>query len=222
MGLFHRFTDIVSANLNDLVDRFEDPEKMLRQAIREMEAAVDSALQSAARVVANEKLLAKQLNEHRRQAEHWHGRARQAVADADEPLARRALVRKAEHEQLIPALEDQHTATQAAGRKLRRQLDGMRAKLSEAKRKLATLSARKRAADARLTLATVGTSDLPDAAFSKFDKMCQRVELAEAEADALAELRGFDDGDDELADDFAAEIDRQLAELKREAELAAY
>ena len=58
MGLFRRFGDILSANLNDLVDRFEDPEKMLRQAIREMEQAVASGLNSAAKVVANERLLA--------------------------------------------------------------------------------------------------------------------------------------------------------------------
>ena len=67
MGLFRRFGDIVSANLNDLVNHFEDPEKMLRQAIREMEEAVASALNEAAKVVANEKLLAKQLAENRRQ-----------------------------------------------------------------------------------------------------------------------------------------------------------
>lgn len=160
MGLFRRFGDIVSANLNDLVDRFEDPEKMLRQAIREMEEAVASALNGAAKVVANEKLLAQQLAENRRQAEHWHERACQAVRDGDDQRARRALVRKAEHEQLIPALEDQKTATQQAGRKLRRQIDGMRARLAEAKRKLATLSARNRAAESRRKLLTVGALEL--------------------------------------------------------------
>jgi phage shock protein A len=62
MGIFRRFTDILSANLNDLIDRFEDPEKALRQAIREMEQAVTDALNSAAKVIANERLLTKPIN----------------------------------------------------------------------------------------------------------------------------------------------------------------
>jgi len=70
-------------------------------------------------------------------------------------------------------------------------------------------------------MAAIGTSDVSNAAFSKFDKMCQRVELHEAEADALAELCGFEDDEDELADKLTAQIDRQLAELKREVQLSA-
>ncbi len=145
MGLFRRFTDILSANLNDLVDRFEDPEKMLRQAIREMERAVETALQGAAKVLASAKLIEKQLADNRRLAEDWRERARRAVAASDETLARKALERRAELLRLTAALEDQHASTAQSGIKLRRQIDGMKARLAEAKRKLATLAARKQA-----------------------------------------------------------------------------
>ena len=149
MRLFRRIGDIVSANLNEMIDHFEDPEKMLKQAVREMERAVTAALDAAVKVVANEKLLAKQLAENRRQADRWHDRAGQAVDAGDDALARRALTRKVQHEELVAALEDQQAAATETSRKLRRQIDGMRAKLAEAKRKLATLTARKRAAEAR-------------------------------------------------------------------------
>jgi phage shock protein A len=217
MGLFRKFGDILSANLNDLVERFEDPEKMLRQAIREMDEAVASALNSAAKVIANEKLLARQLADTQQQAGHWHDRARQAVQDGDDALARRALVRKAEHEQLLPALEDQQVTSQQTSRKLRRQIDGMRSKLAEAKRKLATLCARNRAVEARRKLLAISTAASPEAAFSRFDNLCERVELAEAETDALVDLGVLQSEDETLEEVFDERIDLQLAELKREA-----
>ena len=102
----------------------------------------------------------------------------------DDALARRALTRKVQHEKLVAALEDQQAAATEISRKLRRQIDGMRAKLAEAKRKLATLTARKRAAEARKQLLEVTATSGPLAAFSRFDRLYDRVELAEAEAEA--------------------------------------
>ena len=211
MGLFKRVNDIVTANLNELVDGFEDPEKMLRQAIREMEAALRSALDGAAKVIANEKLLTRQIDEHRRQAAAWRQRAETAVGADDDATARRALRRKAEHETLRAAMEDQLAAANIASGKLRRQIEAMRVRLAEARRKLLTLTARHRAAEARKRFVSdLGGVSIHDEAFGRFDRLSERIEQAEAEAEALVELAGGE-ADDEASE---PEIEVELQALK--------
>ena len=194
MGLFQRISDIISANLNEMTESFEDPEKMLRQAIREMEQSIADATQETAKVMANQKLLAKELANNQRQMQEWQRKAEVAVQAGDDDLAKKALSRKREHQKLVVALQDQLNSAEEASQTLKHQLEGMQAKLAEAKRSLATLSARKRAADFRKKMHTeaglVETSLDTDNAFAKFDRLRARVEQAEAEADALAELRG--------------------------------
>jgi phage shock protein A len=214
MGLFRRVSDILSANLNDLVDRYEDPEQLLRQAIREMETAVGEASDDAVKVLAGEKLLARQLDAEQAEATRWRGRAARAVSAGDDPLARRALVRKAEHERVIAALEDELERTRGTARQLRRQIDAMRVRLGEARRKLASLTARTRAADARRKLGDrlAGWRD-DDAASSLFVRMCQKAERAEAEADAREELSASPWTEPDEAEDDAA-IEAELAAIK--------
>lgn len=212
MRLFRRITDIISANLNDMADRFEDPETMLKQAVREMEQAVDDALDSAVNVVATEKLATKQLEKHRADAQLCQERARQALAAQDEAAARRAVTRKVQHDSIIAALEDQQTAAAASSNKLRRQIDAMRAKLAEAKRKLATLTARQRVAAARGQLVGV-TAGGDLAPFARFDRLAEQVDFAEAEVDARLELNGLDDAGE---DPFDAAVELALAKLKEE------
>ncbi|HEY3969267.1 MAG TPA: PspA/IM30 family protein [Planctomycetaceae bacterium] len=223
MGLFQRISDIISANLNEMTEGFEDPEKMLKQAIREMEQSIADATHETAKVLANEKLISKELANNERQADDWQKKAEQAVAAGDDGLARKALSRKQEHQKLVTALQDQVTAAQDASRTLKHQLEGMQAKLSEAKRNLATLSARQRAADFKKKMHTnevaIETGAATDDAFAKFDRMREKVERAEAEAEALAELRGMkataadDSSSFTSADD--DDIDAELAALKK-------
>lgn len=213
MGLFQRVSDILSANLNDLVDRYEDPEPLLRQAIREMETAVGQASDDAVKVLAGEKLLARQLEAERKEAARWQGRAQRAVAAGDDPLARRALNRKAEHARVIAALEDECERTGATARQLRRQIDAMRVRLGEARRKLAALIARTQAARARrkLSVRQIGWRD--ERADSLFVRMCEKAERAEAEDDARDELDANDWNEPDDRDDDAA-IEEELAALK--------
>jgi phage shock protein A len=223
MGLFKRISDIISANLNEMTEGFENPEKMLRQAIREMEQTIADATQETAKVLANEKLLAREMANNERQAGEWQRKAEQAVDAGDDNLARKALSRKQEHQKLVTALQDQLTAAQDASRTLKHQLDGMQAKLAEGKRNLATLSARQRAADFKKKMHTnevaADTGAATDDAFAKFDRMREKVERAEAEAEALAELRGNSAA---AADDFGTsrsaaddEVDAELQALKK-------
>lgn len=213
MGIFRRAGDIVAANLNDLIDRFEEPEKMLRQAVREMDGAIESALTAAARSLAAEKLLARELTQHERRSAEWQDRAVAAVAGGEDELARRALLRRREHDGLVEALREQQTAAAGSNARLRRQLDALRAKRAEAHRKLATLSARHAVARARRQLQTAGVAAAESSAFSRFERLREKVELVEAEADALVELCGaapsaerFDSESVQLADFVEAEL----------------
>ena len=194
MGLFKRISDIITANLNEMTEGLENPEMMLRQAVREMEQSIADATQETAKVLANEKLLDKELTSNRQQAMEWQRKAEMAVTSDDDNLARKALARKSEHQKLVTALEDQFKSAQDTTKTLRHQLEGMQAKLAEAKRNLATLSARKKAADFRKKMHTsaldLENTGIGDDAFAKFDRLKDKVERAEAEADALAELRG--------------------------------
>lgn len=219
MGLFKRISDIISANLGELVEGLEDPEKMLKQAVSEMETSIEDATQETAKALASEKKLQKELTHNQNEAKVWQSRAEKAVDEDNDQAARDALTRKQEHDRLIVALEDQLRAAQQATQTLRHQLDGMKAKLAEAKRNLATLSARQRAAEVRkkvLTDAKESDLTVSDEAFAKFERLREKVEQTEAEAEALAELRGIDLGtavSRPLARD-SSDIDAQLAALK--------
>jgi phage shock protein A len=217
MGLFKRVSDIISANLNDMVDRFEDPEKMLNQAIREMETAIRNTMNSAARVIANGKLLKKQLANQRGQAERWQQRATDAVSTGNDNAARHALIRKNEQEKLSVALEDELATTQSVGMKLRRQIEAMNVKLAEARRKIVTLSARKQTSQLHKQLAApVDSSSMNEKAFGRFDRLCEKIERTEAEAEALLELTGYDGTVADVAgSDMDLEIETELAELKK-------
>ncbi|MHC4363520.1 MAG: PspA/IM30 family protein [Planctomycetota bacterium] len=223
MGIFSRISDIISANLNDMVEGFEHPERMLKQAVREMETTIDQALQSTAKTIAGEKMVKRELEKNRQEASLWASRAKAAVDDGNDELARKAIARKQEHEKLVAALEDQLTASQQTTQKLKRQLEAMRVKLAEAKRRLATLTARKHVADLRSKVNKVSSSASPNAsAFAKFDRMREKVEMAEAEADAIRELGGEAMADVDLSfqtdiDTTDAAVEAELAELKKKA-----
>ena len=104
MRLFQRIGDIIAANLNDLVDRYEDPEVMLKQAIREMDTMIESVTAGAARAIAGERLLSKDLSDHEQKTVQWCARAEEGVSRGDDDLARQAIARAHEHEAMAQAL----------------------------------------------------------------------------------------------------------------------
>lgn len=214
MKIFRRVSDIISANLNDLIDRFEDPEAMLRQAIREMEAAIDDAMRAAAGAIAEERMLTRQLEEYRRSNQQLRERAAAAVKRGDDPAARVALTQRAEQEKLVAALDDQLQAARRHSTRLRRQVAAMRVRLSEAQHKLQSYIARNRAAVARRQFAGDALHfSHADAAFSRFDALCRTVERREAQADAYEELAG--ESQFAVALNEETDIDHELQALKQ-------
>ena len=217
MGVFKRVGDILSANLNDVVERFESPEIMLRQALREMDSALDRTMEATARAIADERLLEDQLARSHAQLAGCDQVARDAVRRGDDQAARSALASRRDEQKLIAALDDQLAATRAVVAKLRRRLEAMRIRRAEDERKLHVLVARERAAAAqRQFLFETRESGRAEAGLARFERMWRRVERHEAETEALLELSGVHDTDSagEAAD---AEIERQLQALKRDA-----
>lgn len=188
-GIFARMTDIIKSNINELLDRAEEPEKMIRQMVREMEEAVNKATASVGTAVANQKRLERQYNEKKVQIEEWQQKAEKAVEAGQDELARRALERKSVFVKAVQDLEPAMEESRKTAEQLRDQLRELKTKLEEARTREGTLVARHRAAEARKRLAK-SISGLGNDAFSSFERFEQRVEVSEAEADAHTEVAG--------------------------------
>jgi phage shock protein A len=215
MSIFGRMTDIVKANINDLLDRAEDPEKMIKQMVLEMEEAVNKATLAVGSAIANEKSLERQYNKQLAQSNDWQQKAIVAVNSGRDDLARQALERKNTISKNASDLERMVTEARTTSTQLRGQLDQLKSKLDEARMRQNTLIARSQAAKAKKEIAQ-SFSGIGSDAFSKFDKLEQRVEKTEAEAEAFAQLAGENTS---LEDQFkmlgtGAEVDDELAQLK--------
>lgn len=202
-GMFARMADILRSNINEALDRAEEPEKMLRQMVREMEEAVGKATASVGTAVASQKRLERLHDDSVAQAAEWQRKAERAVAAGEDELARRALERKTSlqraAEELAPVLEESRLTSE----QLREQLRELKGKLEEARTREGTLVARHQAATARKRIAQ-SMHGLGDRAFSSFEHFEQRVAETEAEAEAHIEV----------ASDLG-EFDRRMRDLER-------
>jgi phage shock protein A len=208
---------LVTANLNDLVDQCENPEKMLKAAVRDMETALGRLMDGAARAIAHHKLLTRQLSGEKEATAKRLKLAEAAVAQGDDEAARRELRHKLKHERLAESLAQQVTMADALSQRLRNQVSAMRMKLAEARRKLVEISARSRAAAAQRKFVERMPDDDCWNTLSNFDSMCARVEQSEAETAALLELLG----ESEIAEPVDANIEAELRALKEAASHAA-
>ena len=107
MGIFSRLAQLIKSNLNDLISRSEDPEKMLNQVVLEMNTQLNEAKKQVAASIADEKRLAKQFEQEQAKATEWEGRAMMALRAGNEELAKEALNRKKEHDQLAQTFKEQ-------------------------------------------------------------------------------------------------------------------
>jgi phage shock protein A len=193
MRLIKRVNAILTAQLNDIVDTFEKPERMLKQAIREMETALERAVESTAKAIAAEKRLRRELTDCWGQAQSWLDRAVKFVARHDDANARQALARKVEKEKLAESLSRQLARSEESTARLRRQLETLRERLAEARRHLASLVARQRTAEARRQFVqALGHFNTDIESFRRFEDLAERVDQTEAEVEAQSELCGED------------------------------
>ncbi|XCN72143.1 MAG: PspA/IM30 family protein [Candidatus Electrothrix aestuarii] len=188
-SIFKRVSDIINANLNDLIDRLEDPERVIKQIIREMEDNIRQAKEGVVNAIASEKQLFHELEKHRNSSQEWLSKAETALQADKEDLARSALARKKEIDQIITSLEPAWASAKATSDRLKAQLLQLENKLEETKRKRTTLLARQRATEARQQMdSTMNTFHAGLDAQARFDRMEDKVEEMEARAEAMDEL----------------------------------
>ena len=217
MGIFGRINDIFKANVNDALDKMEDPEKMIKQMVIEMQEAIAKATSGLATAMAQEKKLERDYNQYKSAAESWEQKAMQALNAGNEDLARKALAKKAEADQQATQYQQMYEQASQTTTKLKGQVDQLKAKLNEARMKESTLIARSQAAKAQKTIAKqVGSFDTGNS-FAKFDKWEQKILKNEAEAEAFTELAEGTNAN--LDDDFKlleknTSVDDDLAKLK--------
>lgn len=195
MGIFSRLGTLIKSNLNDLINRAEDPEKMLTQVLLDMQQQLVEAKKAVAIAIADEKKLQKQYNVELDKEKQWERKAMLAVRAGNDDLARQALTRKREHEDIANQFQQQWIAQKGAVDKLKDALRLLNNKIEEAKRKKNILVARKKRAEAQNQIANTMQGLGDTSAFDTFERMSDQINLLEAEAEAGAELAGELSGD---------------------------
>lgn len=192
MGLFDRVSRVVRANLNAAVSSAEDPEKILDQALIDMQEDLIQMRQAVASAIASQKRMQQQYNQAQTEANNWQQRAQLALQKGDESLAREALNRKKVQLDTSAALKTQLDQQSATVDTLKRNLIALEGKIAEAKTKKDMLKARASAAKAneqlQNTVGKLGTST----AMGAFERMEEKVLQMEARSQAAAELAGTD------------------------------
>jgi phage shock protein A len=219
MGIFDRLSTMIRSNINDLITRAENPEKMLNQLIVDMKGQLAKAKQQVASAIADEKKLQSDAEVMKKQAEDWERRAMLAVQESRDDLAKQALMRYNEHLQGAQQLHETWLKHKAETEQLKLALRQLNDKIEEAKRKKNILIARAKRAEAtqRIQETMSGMSD--KSAFESFDRMAEKIEATERKALAAAELQEEFSGDT-LAKQFEAleyhgTADQQLVALKQ-------
>src|SRR5881628_2727398 len=195
MGIFSRLGTLIKSNINDLITKAEDPEKMLSQVLIEMQQQLVEAKKAVAIAIADEKKLQKQYTAEADKSKEWERKAMVAVRAGDDNLARQALSRKQEHETIATQFQQQWISQKQAVEKLKDALRLLNNKIEEAKRKKNILIARKKRAEAQQQIANTMQGLGDTSSFDTFDRMAERIQLMEAEAEAGAELAGELSGD---------------------------
>jgi phage shock protein A len=228
MGIFQKLSTVLKSNINDLIARAEDPEKMLNQIILDMRDQLAKAKREVAAAIADERKLRAQLDDEIKHTRDWEHRAMLAVKEGRDDLAKQALIRQQEHAQRAAAMDQTWSAQAQETEKLKGSLRQLNDKIEEAKRKRNLLIAKQKRAQAqrRIHETMSGLSDT--SAFEAFNRMAEKIEESERRSLAHAEVTEALTGDT-LEQDFLrlesgygdADVDDRLMALKQEMGLIA-
>jgi phage shock protein A len=218
MGIFDRLSTLLRSNINDLISRAENPEKMLNQLIVDMKSSLAKAKQEVASAIADEKKLQADAEALKKQSEDWERRAMLAVQEGRDDMAKQALVRYNESLQGAQQLHETWLKHRAETEALKGSLRTLNDKIEEAKRKKNILVARAKRAEAQQRIQETMSGMSDKSAFDSFERMAEKIEANERKAIASAELQEEFSGD-ALAKQFEAleykgTMDQQLLELK--------
>jgi phage shock protein A len=206
MGIFDRFRTVVSSNINDLISKAENPEKMLNQLLIDMNEQMIESKKAVAMAIADEKKLEREAGENKRQAEDWEKKAMLAVRSSRDDLAKEALLRKQEYEGYATQLFQQWQALKESVEKLKVSLRELQNKIDEASRKKNILIARAKRAEAQDKInKTMSSISGNKSAFDTFERMSKKVDEMEARTEAVKELDDATSG---------ATLEKQFAQLE--------
>lgn len=213
MGIFSRFSDIVNANLNSLLDKAEDPQKMVRLIIQEMEDTLVEVRSVSAKTLAEKKEITRQLTRLENEVAEWENRAELALSKDRDDLARSALIEKAKIQDAIDSLNREIERVDDHIERLSSEIGQLQEKLTDAKARQKSILMRERAVSSRLNVKRSLDSSKIDDALQKFDRYEAKIDDLESQVDA------YDLGKRSLADEFRAlenetKVDDELAALK--------
>ncbi|AZZ90750.1 phage shock protein PspA [Hahella sp. KA22] len=214
MGIFSRFGDIINANLTALLDRAEDPAKMIRMMIQEMEETLIEVRTTSARVIADRKELERRMDYLRQESENWEGKARLALSKNREDLARAALAEKSAIEENLQIAGKELKAIEEQLEVLHEEIAQLQQKLDDAKAKQKSLVVREQTARSRMDIRRSSNRDKLEEAFNKFEAYERKMD------DLEAQVESYDLGrTGSLMDEFSElerndKVELALAELK--------
>ena len=217
MGLFDRLSSLIKANLNDLISKAEEPEKLLEQSILDMRSQLAKAKQQVAAAIADEKRLRDQAEQEAKQSQEWEQRAMLAIQQNRDDLARQALMRQQEHGEHAEALQRTWQTHSAETEKLKSLLRDLNDKIEEAKRKKNLLLARARRAEAQQRIQNTMSGLSEKSAFEAFSRMEEKIEQNERKLIASAEIEEEFSGD-RLQSDFKR-LEKEAGGLSAESRL---
>lgn len=220
MGIFRRLSDMLKSNVNDLIDRAEDPEKMVKQIIIDMQKELTKATQNYGKAKASERLAEKKYLEAKKVSDNWELKAKAAISQGNTELAKQALAKKVKADEDVASYKEMYDSISAQTEAIGDQVEVLKSKLDEAKARQAMLIARSQMAETQKNLAKSTGGFDGASAMEKFSRMEEKIERKEAEAAAFTEIAGAGD-DAELNDAFdklesAAKVDAELARLMAE------
>ena len=213
MGIFSRFTDIVNSNINALLDKAEDPEKMVRLIIQEMEDTLVEVRSASAKTLANKKEIVAQINKYQADATDWQAKAELALSKDRDDLARAALQERKKCSEAADALSKELSFVDEQISKLQDEIGQLQEKLADAKSRQKAIIMRQKTASSRLEVKRTLDSSKVDAAMGRFEQYERKIDDLESQVEA------YDLGKKTLQDEFAEleagdKIDEELAALK--------
>ncbi len=220
MGVFERISRIIRSNISDLLDRAEDPEKVLQQIMVDMQQDLREAKLHVAAAIRDQKKLETRCQENLDLADRWEKRAISAVEEGDDALAKEALRRKKNFEQLAKGYKEQLEEQTRSVKLLKTSLAALEAKIEEARRRKDLLIARQKRAQAQKAISETMNGMSKSSALAVLERMEGRVRAAEIHAEAIAELEAdslearFAGLDNEDVDDELAKLKAKLSEKK--------
>ena len=217
MGIFSRTRDIIAANFNDLLEQADDPSKMIRMIIMEMEETLVEVRASAARTIADQKEMHRHTVKLERLQADWAEKAQLALSKDREDLARAALLEKKRASDMADQLKQEIGVLDDALRAYEQDIAKLQNRLREARSRQTQIAARLESAENRVKLRSLMTNERVDEALTRFDQLERRVDYAEGRADALSIADGTKPT---LADEISAlessdKVDEELEEMKR-------